>query len=378
MNFSKVDDYLEQLPNYGFPACELAVTHKGSLVYRRAVGFADIEKTRPTSENDLYYVFSVTKTTTCICAMRLVEEGKLGLDDPVSKYLPTYAYLTVKNPKGGAPTPAKETLTVRHLFTMTGGLNYDLNAAPIIRACQDPNATTLDIVNSFAETPLDFEPGTRYQYSLCHDVLAAVVEVVSGMRFADYVQRYMLDPLGMKNTGFHLPEELRPRLSQLYRFVHGAMKAEPMEIRNSFIFNDHYDSGGAGFYSCTTDQIRLMTVMANGGKTEDGYSLLRPETIRMMMVGQLSDAQHISFCPTHRYGYSYGLGGRVHVDPILSRSRAAVGEFGWGGAAGAFNLIDPEKQVALYFATHVKGAQFVYHMVHPTLRDLTYEAIEEL
>ena len=153
------------------------------------------------------------------------------------------------------------------------------------------------------------------------------------------------------------------------------MKAEPVEIRNSFIFNDHYDSGGAGFYSCTTDQIRLMTVMANGGKTEDGYSLLRPETIRMMMVGQLSDAQRISFCPTHRYGYSYGLGGRVHVDPILSRSRAAVGEFGWGGAAGATMLIDPDKEFSFFYAHHMLNPQEEYYQ--PRLRNAAYKYFEE-
>lgn len=375
MNFSKLDAYLESLPGYGLPACDLAVTYRGETVYRRAVGYADVEKTRPTSENDLYYTFSVTKTTTCICAMRLVEEGKLGLDDPVSNYLPAYAYLTVKGPNGKI-VPATKAMTVRHLFTMTGGLNYDLKAAPILRALQDPNADTVSIVNSFVESPLDFEPGTRYQYSFCHDVLAAVVEVVSGMRFADYVKRYVLDPLGMTNTGFHLPEELRPRMSQLYTFVHGPMKAEPVELKNPYIFNDRYDSGGAGYYSCVNDQIRLMTVMANGGSTEDGYSLLRPETIRLMMVGQLDDEQRQSFCPTHRYGYNYGLGGRVHEDPVLSRSLSSIGEFGWGGAASAYNLIDPEKRVAIYFATHVKSSQFAHHCVHPTLRNLAYEAIE--
>ena len=374
MSFSKIDRMLETLPACGIPSSDFIITHRGKQVYRGSAGFSDREGTRPVSPNDLYYMFSVSKVTTCVVAMRLVEEGKLGLDDPVSKYLPAYRYLTVKD-KNTVKIP-QNTMTVRHLFSMMGGLNYNLNAAPILRARQAPDADTLSIVNSFAESPLDFEPGTRYQYSLCHDVLAAVVEVVSGMRFASYVQKTVFDPLGMKDTGYHLPEELKPRMSAIYTHVNGLLKATPAELNNPYIFNDRYDSGGAGLYSSANDQIKLMTVLANGGKTEDGYSLLKPETIAMMQVGQLPDAARPQFGVTRLYGYSWGLCGRAHVDPIASHARSAVGEFGWDGAAGSFALIDPAKQVAMFFAMHVLGCPYSYHTVFPTLRDLADEAIE--
>ena len=376
MNFSKVDEYLHQLPACGIPGCELAVTYKGELVYRGFAGYANAAKTRPVSENDLYYVFSISKITTCVSAMRLVEEGKLGLDDPVSKYLPAFAYLTVKGP-GGKPRPAQNVMTVRHLFCMTGGLNYDLNAAPILRAKQDPNADTLSLVNAMAEMTLQFEPGTQYMYSLCHDVLAAVVEVVSGMHFADYVQKTVLDPLGMTDTGYHVPAEKRPRMAQMYTFTHRLMIPTPIELNNPYILNDNYDSGGAGLYSSANDQIKLLTVLANGGKTRDGYSLLRPETICMMMVNQLPDSAMPQFAPTRLFGYGWGLCGRAHMNAILSRSRSGIGEFGWDGAAGAYGLIDPEKQVAIYYGMHVRDCQFTSNMIHPTLRDLTYGAIED-
>lgn len=375
MNFSKLDAYFKQIPAFGIPGCELAVTYKGKLVYRGSAGYADAEKTHPVSENDLYYIFSISKITTCVAAMRLVEEGKIDLDDPVSKYLPAYKYMNVKG-ENGKPVPAQNLMTVRHLFTMRGGLNYDLTSAPLVRVKQDPTADTLKIVNALAENTLEFEPGTRYLYSLCHDVLAAVVEVVSGMRFSDYVQKNIFDPLGMKDTGYHLPKELMPRMSAMYKFTTKVMKATPIETKNIYIFNDRYDSGGAGLYSCVNDQIRLMTVLANGGKTEDGYSLLRPETIRMMMTDQLPDSAKPQFCPARLFGYSIGLCCRVHTDPVVSRARSAVGEFGWDGAAGAFALVDPEKQVALYYAMHAKSCEYAYYMVHPTLRDLAYEAIE--
>ena len=378
MNFSKLDAYLSKLPACGIPGCALAVSHRGEVVYRQNAGFADANLTRPVAQDDLYYVFSISKITTCGAAMRLVEEGRVELDDPVSKYLPAYARLTVKNAKG-KPEPAKNVMTVRHLFTMTGGLNYDINAQPLVRLRQDPNASTLDYVNAFAEGMLDFEPGTKFQYSLCHDVLGAVVEVASGMRFADYVQKYVFDPLGMTETGYHLPESLLPRVSAIYKFTHGVMRSTqtPTETCNSYIFSPNYDSGGAGLYSSVNDQIKLMTTLACGGRTPDGYSLLRPETIAMMGENLLPEEVRPSFMSTRLYGYGWGLCGRAHVNPVVSDSRSSVGEFGWDGAAGAFALVDPKKQVALYFAMQSLGCQYAYHVVHPTIRNLVYECIED-
>ena len=377
MNFSKLDAFFKQLPMCGIPGCELAITYKGESVYRAAAGFADAKQTRPASENDLYYVFSISKISTCVAAMQLVEKGVIALDDPVSKYLPAFAHLTVKN-GAGKPVPAKNTMTVLHLFTMTGGLNYNCDTAPLLRARMEPDADTLRIVNAMAKVPLEFEPGTKFLYSLCHDVLAAVVEVASGMRFADYVQTHIFDPLGMKDTGYHLPEALLPRMADLYKSRHCVPVADPIELWNNYTFTDRYDSGGAGLYSSTSDQIRLLTALANGGKTKDGYVMLRPETVREMGVNRLSDEVLPSFFPSRLFGYGWGLCGRAHQNPTLSLSRSSIGEFGWDGAAGAFGLADPEKQIALYFAMHSKGCQYAYQVVHPILRNLAYEAIEDL
>ncbi len=376
MNFSKLNDLIDSLPACGIPACDVAVTCRGESVYRHGAGFADAEKTRPVSAEDPYYIFSISKITTCVCGMRLVEEGKLGLDDPVSKYLPAYRYLTVKG-EYGRIVPAQNVMTVRHLFAMTAGLNYNLRSTSLIRAFMNEKPNTLMLVNAMAELPLDFEPGTRYQYSLCHDVLAGVIEVVSGMRFADYVQKTVFDPLGMTRTGYHLPENLTPRLSELYNIKHGLMQPIATSKVNPYTMTDDYDSGGAGLYSCVDDQIKLMTVLANGGKTADGYSLLKPETIAMMQTNQLPDSARPQFGPTRLFGYSWGLCGRVHVDPVLSRSLSPVGEFGWDGAAGAYALVDPTEQVAIFFGMHAHGCQYAYHVVHPMIRDLVYEAIRE-
>ena len=362
-------EYLDRMPERGIPSCELIVMRDGRKVYHHAVG------TEP--GRDLYYVCSISKITTCVAAMRLFEEGKLGLDDPVAKYLPAYADLTVKDKKTGEIHPAQNVMTIRHLFTMTGGLNYNLGAEPIRNALQSEAPTTINVVNAFVRSPLDFEPGTKFQYSLCHDVLAAVVEVVSGKRFADYVKEIILDPLSMKNTAYHLQKGWGERIARQYHYLCGVNKCREIEPACRFILSDEYDSGGAGLITNADDQIKLLTALANGGMTADGYRLLKPETIALMEVGQLSDEVIRTFLPTRLFGYSWGLCGRVHVDPAVSMSLSPIGEFGWDGASGPYGLVDRKNRLAFYFGTHVYDCNYLYHQVHPTLRDLVYENFVE-
>lgn len=377
MNTEKLDRFIDLLPECGIPCADFAISHEGKLVYRHMTGHADNERTRLLSERDLYYVFSVSKVTTCIAAMRLVEEGIIGLDDPVSKFLPSYANLTVRQ-KDGSVKPAENVMTVRHLFTMTGGLDYDINSAPIIRARNIPGANTVSILSALPEAPLQFEPGTRYKYSLCHDVLAAVVEVASGERFSEYVRKNITEPLGMLDTTYHPSEAQKSRLVDMRRFVHGLMRSEPVDAEkhiSHYVINDAYDSGGAGLCTSVNDQMKLLTVLANGGSTPDGYRILSQKSIEMMGEGGLPDSARPDFQPSRLYGYSWGLCGRAHVNPIHSCARSSVGEFGWDGAAGAFALVDPTKRVAMYFGMEVLGCNYSYHHVFPKLRDMGFELL---
>lgn len=376
MNFSKLNDFIRSLPACGIPGCEIAVTYKGEQVFRTRTGYSDKEFTKPVSPSDIYRMYSVSKVTTCVAAMQLVERGVIALDDPVSKYLPAYAYLTVKD-KNGKVVPAKNTMTVFHLFTMTGGLNYETNTAPIIREFQNPSANTVSLCNAIAKSPLDFEPGTDFKYSLCHDVLAAVVEVASDMRFADYTRTQIFEPLGMHNTCFHLSEEQKSRLAALYSFRDKALELTYMEEDRTNILKGcpNFDSGGGGLYSTVDDQIRFLTVLANGGKTEDGYSLLHPETIELLRVNRLQKSALPNFAKGFLFGYGWGLCGCVHMDPVVSRARSAVGEFGWHGAAGSYAMVDPTNRVAIFYAMQVKNCKYAHCVIHPNIRDLTYECL---
>lgn len=373
MNFNKLDKFMSEMPQRGFPACELAVSKDGEIVYRSGFGYSDSAKTRPVSNKDIYWIFSATKVITCIAAMRLVEEGRIRLDDPVSKYIPEFAHMKVLQ-KDKTITDAQNTMTIEHLFTMTGGMSYDLKTENIMKASEQ-NGSTLDVVRAMAKDPLSFEPGTRYKYSLCHDVLAAVVEVVSGMRFSEYLSRYIFEPLGVVDMGFRPTEEQKSRFSALYMYKNGTGSAHEVEIQNRFIITPDYDSGGAGLFSTVDEYMKIITVIACGGTTADGYRILKPETISMMGKNHLPEAGLNDFCNTRLFGYGWGLCGRAHMNPTLSCSLAPVGEFGWDGAAAAFSMIDAQNRVALYFGTHLFGCSYGYHMVHPTIRNLVYEGI---
>ena len=373
MRFTDLDSFIDSMPQRGFPASHLAVMQDGKLIYNRWCGYADSQETRPTRENDLYWIFSTTKVITCIAAMRLVEEGRLSLSDPVSKYIPEYA-----NPRVmGADkkiTPATAEMTVLHLFTMAGGLTYNMRT-PAIEAAVKVDDDTLSIVKAFPLDPLVFEPGTRYRYSLCHDVLGAVIEVVSGMKLSEYFDKYIFSPLGLTDIGFHPSEEQRSRISAMYRYDMGPAKAIETENGTSMEILVNYESGGGGLFSSVADYLKIISVMSMGGTTSDGYRLLKPETIEMMKKNYLSDVQRSDFVQVSNFGYGWGLCGRVHMDPEVSLSRSPIGEFGWDGAAGAFSMIDTENRLAIFFATHVRGARYIYSVVHPAIRNLVYETL---
>ena len=375
MNTDKLDRFLDEMPQRGLPGCDLSVSRDGHEVYRRAVGFSDAEMKRPVDKSTLWWIFSASKIITCVAAMRLVEEGRLNLSDKVSDYLPAFGQLTVRQ-KDGSLEPANEPMRILHLFTMTGGMDYDLDAPAIVEALALPGANTLSVCSAMAKTPLHFEPGTHYRYSLCHDVLAAVIEVITGMKFSDYLSSTVFTPLGMQETGFHPTEEQLARFAQAFDYnnADGSIRLRP--IGNVYCLSPDYDSGGAGLFTTVDDYMKVVTTLACGGTTADGYTLLRPETIAELEVNRLCPAAWKDFVVNRLYGYGWGLCGRVHVNPVRSLSLSSVGEFGWDGAQAAFTMVDRKTRTALYFGTQVAGCSYAYNVLHPTLRNLVFEMLD--
>ncbi len=376
MDFSSLDKFMEHMPQRGFPACELAVSKDGVCIYRRGVGYSDAMQSKAVSPKDIYWIFSATKPITCIAAMRLVEQGKLSLDDPVSKYIPEYAVLTVKD-KDGKIYPAENVMTVEQLFTMTAGLSYGLRPKSLLPLLKKGNATTSEIIRALADEPLLFEPGTHYEYSLCHDVLAAVTEAASGSSFSEYLSKELFEPLDIHDMGFHPTEEQSSRFSAMYSYDGGEEKAAEIPTENKFMLSSRYESGGAGLFSTVDDYMKIITPIACGGTAKNGYRVLSEKSVKMMTENRLN-----AVCLNERrngrlYGYGWGLCCRVHMNPTVSMSLSPVGEFGWDGAANAYAMIDTENRIAVYFGTHIHDCPYGCNYVQPYLRNLIYECISK-
>ena len=372
MDFSKLTAYVDTLRSVGVPGCDLAVYRDHECLYRHHAGFRDAGDAEPIRGDETYCLYSCTKVFTTCCAMQLIEKGLLRLDAPVSEYLPAYAHLTVKD--GDAVRPARQAMTVRHLMSMQSGLDYELESPGIREALAryGDQATTRQLVDAKAKDPLSFEPGTDFLYSLGHDVLAAVIEVISGMRFSDYLRENLFEPLNLKNIGFQV-KDTRRQCAQFTRLEDGTLRNNPCDA-NNYMLAPLYESGGAGLVSDVKDYIAFVDALACGGMSADGARILSPEMLQLWSANQLGPAARRSFDLWNRKGYSYALGVRTRVDLTLGGC-GQLDEFGWDGAAGAWTMVDPHNRVSAFFAMHVREFGEVYEVIHPTLRSLIYEGL---
>ena len=376
MDFSNLTNYLENIDHNFIPDCEIVVYKDHQCLYKNT--FSKPNYNPEESQKDMYYLFSATKVITATATLRLVEEGKLDLDDPVCKFLPEFADLYVKN--GSDILPAKNALTIRHLFSMQGGFTYNFFAPSIQEAIKKYGSlgTTREIVSSFTTVPLIFEPGENFCYSLCHDILAAVVEVVVGKRFSEYINEVIFTPLGMKDSTFRSSDEVMNRMKQQFRVDPVTKIAVPQKAECAYDFTQNYDSGGAGIISTLNDYSKFVDALACG-ESENGYRLLKPETVELMKTNQLTENSLKTFrtAVQQGQGYGYGLGVRTMMEPELDSSLSPVGEFGWDGAAGAYCLIDTEKHLSVFYAQHVLNCKYVYVDVHKAIRNLVYKALDD-
>lgn len=363
MDFTALQAYVDALhTQQGVPGCRVIVYYRGEPVYAHTVGAVQADT--------LYNLYSCTKPVTATAAMQLMERGLLEPDAPVAAYLPEYAEAYVV--EDGRRVTVGDTMTVRHLFTMSAGLSYQINT-PAVRALQEtcPDATTRQMVGAFIKEPLTFRPGTRFQYSLCHDVLAAVVEVASGQRFGEYLQGHIFAPLGMTDVGFTPTEEQLSRMAEQY-MIDDNTQVVPVGYKTigRYRLSTRYESGGAGLFATADSYGRFAAAMSCGGGP-----LLRPETVDLMRTEQLgSYVMDNDFSCAAGAGYGYGLGVRTLVDR-RDGQRSSLGEFGWDGAAGAYVLMDPTPQVAIVYTQHVLGWPARFGCMHAPIRDLTYEAL---
>ena len=321
------------------------------LVDVNYTGWADKEAQTPLRADHIFRVFSNTKLVTSCAALLLFEEGKFKLDDAIENYIPQLGNRKVLRPGAASlddTEPANGSITIRHLMSHSSGLSYGFfDPGTVIfkayneRGVLNPTTTLAQMVDVLADLPLIYHPGTSWEYSVAIDVLARLVEVISGQPFDKFIQARIFNPLGMVDTGFVVPEKDRGRLAAYYV---GADLMEPM--KPGLTRNDDYPhpgayvrpfarfDGGAGLTSTLPDMVALIRSLLPGGKT-----LLRPETIAAAMTNQLPDGQWIRFAMMGEMpGQAYGLAGGLILKPSPFMHPDAAGELYWGG--GGYTMVD--------------------------------------
>jgi CubicO group peptidase (beta-lactamase class C family) len=307
----------------------------------------------------------------------LWEDGKLELDDPAADYIPEYASLSVND--GGNIRPAKNTLTIRHLLSMRGGVSNALDNEAVNRviAETDGKAGTLEIVKAMAGEPLMFEPGTRFKYNACHSVLGGLVEAVTGKRFGEVLAERIFNPLGMTDTSFTLTPEKEARFAPVYNGFN-ALTGKAENIGETYNLNPtvNFESGGGGLYSTVSDYILLSEALCNFGAAPNGARILKPETVNALRVNQLDETclrDFAEFGGTSKAGYGYGLGVRTLLNREMNNALSKNGEFGWDGARGCYVCIDPDSQLALFYAQQEGGSEWWHY--HGTIRNIAYASV---
>ncbi len=366
--FTKATAYIDKLiEEKKLPLLDVFVYKNHELLYRRSGSYSG-----NFGKDELLCMFSCTKVVTAVCGMRLIEEGKIDLDAPVSNYIPAFAdaYTLDEN---GEKRP--EVIKVRHLFTMSTGFDYKITCPEILKIAKEKydTATTLDVICELLKKPLNFTPGKNFLYSLSHDALGALIEAVEGVSFAEYAQKNIFEPLGMKNSTLKT-ENYIDNPPTNHDIVEGGYEHEKGNSYKHFHPTKNYASGGAGLISTTEDYAIFGDALASGGRGANGYQLLKPETIeKMKEIHFLAIDVDNNFTCVQGKDYGYGLGVRVRTKAL--ECGIPVGEFGWDGAAGSYVLVDTDNGISITMGMNIMNWPQVFRGEHTEIAKLFYEEL---
>jgi CubicO group peptidase (beta-lactamase class C family) len=356
------------------------VACNGKIADVATFGYRDLEAKTPMTPDTIFRIYSMSKIITSVAALMLFEEGRFGLDDPVTDYIPELRNLKVLNVGGeqGDLARLKRPITIRHLLTHTAGFTYDFNAVeqlktPWVRADIWNEAVDFkDFIRRISFVPLAHHPGDRYTYGVNTDVLGYFVQVVSGMPLEQFLQDRLFGPLKMVDTGFDVPPDKMSRLAKLYENgPDKALRPVPKPPYGTYAeAGKGFPSGGGGLFSTANDYFRFGQMLLNGGAL-DGKRILGRKTVEFMTVNQLTFLEK----PTldARGADGFGLGGSVRLDLAKGGTLGSVGQFGWSGAATTTFVMDPqEKLIAIFMAQHLP---FNQHGIFQKFSTLVYASL---
>ena len=367
-----------------YPGAVALVARKGKIAYFEGIGQRDPQAGAPMTKDAIFRLYSMTKPFTSVAAMMLVEEGRLVLSDPVSKYLPQLANLQVSVPRFDPDTgkavyalvPTERQMTIQDLLRHTSGLVYGsfTNHAQVKELYAKVGVDWRDVtpaeqIERLAKVPLAHQPGTAWEYSLSTDVLGRVVEVVSGTTLSRFLSERVFTPLKMSDTAFLVTKEKAGRLAQ--PFATDKATGKPIELLDVTVPQKN-DAGGAGTAGTVGDYARFCQMLLNGGQLE-GARLLSRATVSHMASDHLGN---IRIAGNLDRGYTFGLGFSVRKETGLNPMVGSAGEFRWGGAAGTAFWIDPKEQMIVVFMTQNQpGAPRRYD--RELFQQLVYQALAD-
>lgn len=381
-SFQALDRYLSENVKHGPAGCGCMVAQDGKILYENYFGYADLEQKKPVTADSIYKQFSTTKVIVCTAAMTLFEQGKFLLDDPIYTFFPEWKHTNVAEKLEDGTyrvRPAARPIQVRDCLSMAMGIGYggnDLTHQTVKKVREELRERVGDYtlrqdIEAMSQVPVAFDPGTRWMYGFGHELVAGIIEAVSGKTVGEYLKEALFDPLGMDSTAYRHFADTKERMVTVYNLNEDGTRTPNLSFESMHNPDAKYEGGGAGLFSTVSDYTKLMQMLACGGKYK-GVSVLGRKTIDLMRRNQLTPQQLADYTGPYVAGYGYGLGVRTMMNPLGSNS--SVGEFGWTGMLGTYAEADPEEKLSIvYMHNSLPNRE---KEIHHRVRNIIYGAID--
>jgi CubicO group peptidase (beta-lactamase class C family) len=383
------------------PGLITQIYRRGEIVHTGLAGHIDLERGKAMREDAIFRIYSMTKPITAVALMMLVEEGLIGLDDAVHTHIPAWknlgvyasgvATLLANQPASYITKRPQRHMKVVDLVTHTAGLTYGFLMRTAVDAAyrkariadfQTPGGLEA-MIDQLSRLPLEFSPGTAWNYSVSIDVMGYLVERLSGLSFGEFLRKRLFEPLGMTDTAFFCPPEKLARFSTCYApGSDGRLQVQDDALASTYAAPPTLESGGGGLVSTTADYMRFCRMMLGGGAL-DGVRILSPKTVALFSLNHLDGGRELAemapagaFSESGYEGVGFSIGCGVTIDVARTRLPGTVGEYFWGGAAATAFFIDPKEDLAVVLMTQVLGAE-ARLTLRRDLRTLVYSAITE-
>ena len=366
------------------------VSRNGKIIYSKAFGERGVDDSKTLKMDDLFRIYSMTKPIVAVAAMQLYEKGMFHLSDPISKFLPELAELSVMDEEGNL-TPNEASISMQQLLTHTAGFSYGFSNSKVD---QEYNKAELwkskdsdDFIKRVAALPLHYKPGERWHYSIAVDLTGVIVERLSGMGLDEYLQTYIFEPLGMVDTFFEVPKQKMSRFLPNHYYDYGEKSLKTVqETKEKYNAMSNYEdvsmfSGGGGLVSTAMDYMLFMEALQNGGSL-NGNRILGPKTLQYMIRNHLSGsieqkggAGENPLDQASNNGFGFGLGFGLVTNSVNNSIIGSEGEYNWGGAAGTVFWIDPVENITVVSMIQLMSSPW---KLREDLKVAVYQALDQI